>query len=99
MASILDNAYELQNSWTPTSDPTKLSAAEIKAVDDIIIRDGKYGKQMVFFMTNGKKKVFNLSPYSEQYSAGTHIRPSSVEVQELRDDEGTVIYRASGKEA
>lgn len=99
MASILENAYELQNSWTPTGDAVKLSQSDIKAIDSIVIRDGKYGKQMVFFMSNGKKKSFNVSPYSEQYPAGTKIRPSSVEIQELHDDEGTVIYRASGVEA
>lgn len=95
--SFFSEAVELSHSWKETGSE-KLTADEIEAIDKIRIGQGQFGKQMVFTMKSGKTRVMNLSSFCEDFELGTVIRPSSVVITELYDeDEGRYIYRASGE--
>jgi hypothetical protein len=43
-------------------------------------------------MKTGKPKSFKLSPYNEQFPAGTKIDVATVAITELTNDEGEVKY-------
>lgn len=94
---FFENSVELSHSWEETNN-SKLSKETLESIDKIRIGQGRFGKQMVFTMKNGKTRVMNLSSFCEDFPVGTIIRPSSVIITELYDeDEDRTIYRASGE--
>ena len=61
-------------------------------------RTGKKGLQVAFIMEKSKTKNFSLSQYCEQFTPGTVLRPSSIVIEELYDEEEErYIYRVSGE--
>lgn len=97
VTDFFDQSVELSHSWEETNN-SKLSKETLESIDKIRIGQGRFGKQMVFTMKNGKTRVMNLSSFCEDFPVGTIIRPSSVIITELFDEEeDRVIYRASGE--
>lgn len=103
MASFFqNNGYELENAWVPTGEPQKLTKAEQNNVTKAIIRDkvlddGTVIKNVIFMMKTGKPRSFKLSPYNEQFPAGTKMNVSSIEITELTNDDGDIKYTVTGE--
>lgn len=96
-ASFFDEGVELEHTWQSTG-TQKLSKEEIEAISSIRVRQGKYGLQVAFIMKNSKTRIFSLSQYCEQFTPGTVLRPSSIVIEELYDEEEErYIYRVSGE--
>ena len=80
--SFFDEGVELEHTWQSTGR----------------VRQGKYGLQVAFIMKNSKTRIFSLSQYCEQFTPGTVLRPSSIVIEELYDEEEErYIYRVSGE--
>lgn len=95
--SFFDEGVELEHTWQSTG-TQKLSKEEIEAISSIRVRQGKYGLQVAFIMKNSKTRIFSLSQYCEQFTPGTVLRPSSIVIEELYDEEEErYIYRVSGE--
>ena len=95
--SFFDEGVELEHTWQSTG-TQKLSKEEIEAISSIRVRQGKYGLQVAFIMKNSKTRIFSLSQYCEQFTPGTVLRPSSIVIEELFDEEEErYIYRVSGE--
>lgn len=95
--SFFNEGVELEHSWISTG-TQKLSKEEIESISSIRVRNGKYGLQVAFMMKSGKTRVFSLSQYCEQFTPGTVLRPSSIVIEELYDEEEErYIYRVSGE--
>jgi hypothetical protein len=103
MANFFDNnGYVLENAWVPTGEPQKLTKAQqnnivTARIKDHTLEDGTVIKNIVFMMKTGKPKSFKLSPYNEQFPAGTRIDVSTVAITELTNDEGEVKYTATAE--
>jgi hypothetical protein len=103
MANFFDNnGYVLENAWVPTGEPQKLTKAQqnnivTARIKDHTLEDGTVIKNIVFMMKSGKPKSFKLSPYNEQFPAGTRIDVSTVAITELTNDEGEVKYTATAE--
>ena len=91
--------YEMTNAWTATGEEQRV--AEDKAllenikearVRDNRLSDGTIIKNVVFFLKSGSPKSFKLSPYNEQYPAGTQIDPKSAVIGEYTNDDGELAY-------
>ena len=96
-ASFFDEGVELEHTWQSTG-TQKLSKEEIEAISSIRVRQGKYGLQVAFIMKNSKTRIFSLSQYCEQFTPGTVLRPSSIVIEELYDEEEErYSYRVSGE--
>lgn len=96
-SSFFDEGVELEHTWQSTG-TQKLSKEEIEAISSIRVRQGKYGLQVAFIMKNSKTRIFSLSQYCEQFTPGTVLRPSSIVIEELYDEEEErYIYRVSGE--
>ena len=96
-ASFFDEGVELEHTWQSTG-TQKLSKEEMEAISSIRVRQGKYGLQVAFIMKNSKTRIFSLSQYCEQFTPGTVLRPSSIVIEELYDEEEErYIYRVSGE--
>lgn len=96
------NGYELSNAWVPTGEPQKLTKAEQNNVTKAIIKDktledGTVIKNVIFMMKSGKPRSFKLSPYNEQFPAGTKMDVSSIEITELTNDDGELKYTVTGE--
>ena len=95
--SFFDEGVELEHTGQSTG-TQKLSKEEIEAISSIRVRQGKYGLQVAFIMKNSKTRIFSLSQYCEQFTPGTVLRPSSIVIEELYDEEEErYIYRVSGE--
>ena len=95
--SFFDEGVELEHTWQSTG-TQKLSKEEIEAISSSRVRQGKYGLQVAFIMKNSKTRIFSLSQYCEQFTPGTVLRPSSIVIEELYDEEEErYIYRVSGE--
>lgn len=95
--SFFDEGVELEHTWQSTG-TQKLSKEEMEAISSIRVRQGKYGLQVAFIMKNSKTRIFSLSQYCEQFTPGTVLRPSSIVIEELYDEEEErYIYRVSGE--
>ena len=95
--SFFDEGVELEHTWQSTG-VQKLSKEEMEAISSIRVRQGKYGLQVAFIMKNQKTRIFSLSQYCEQFTPGTVLRPSSIVIEELYDEEEErYIYRVSGE--
>ena len=95
--SFFDEGVELEHTWQSTG-TQKLSKEEIEAISSIRVRQGKYGLQVAFIMKNSKTRIFSLSQYCEQFTPGTVLRPSSIVIEDLYDEEEErYIYRVSGE--
>ena len=95
--SFFDEGVELEHTWKSTG-TQKHSKEEIEAISSIRVRQGKYGLQVAFIMKNSKTRIFSLSQYCEQFTPGTVLRPSSIVIEELYDEEEErYIYRVSGE--
>lgn len=95
--SFFNEGVELEHTWQSTG-TQKLSKEEIEAISSIRVRQGKYGLQVAFIMKNSKTRIFSLSQYCEQFTPGTVLRPSSIVIEELYDEEEErYIYRVSGE--
>lgn len=105
MANFFEsNGYVLENAWVPTGEPQKLTKAQqnnivTARIKDHTLEDGTVIKNIVFMMKTGKPKSFKLSPYNEQFPAGTKIDVSTVAITELTNDEGEVKYTATAERA
>lgn len=103
MASFFQtNGYELNNAWVPTGEPQKLTKAEQNNVTKAIIKDkvlddGTVIKNVIFMMKTGKPRSFKLSPYNEQFPAGTRMDVSTIEITELTNDDGDLKYTVTGE--
>ena len=84
--SFFDEGVELEHTWQSTG-TQKLSKEEMEAISSIRVRQGKYGLQVAFIMKNSKTRIFSLSQYCEQFTPGTVLRPSSIVIEELYDEE------------
>lgn len=102
MATFFEQAgYTLENAWVPTGEPQKLTKNEQNNITRAIVRDktlddGTVIKNVIFMMKSGKPKSFKLSPYNEQYPAGTRMDVSTIEITELTNDDGDVKYTVTG---
>lgn len=95
--------YELENAWTPTGDPQKLTKDEIKSINRAVVRereleDGTKIKNVIFFMKKGKPRSFKLSPYGANHSNGTELDLNSIAIQEITNDNGELKYTVTGDE-
>lgn len=103
MASFFqNNGYELTNAWVPTGEPQKLTKKEqneivLARVKDHTLDDGTVIKNVIFMMKVGKPRSFKLSPYNEQFPAGTKIDVSTVAITELQNDEGEIKYTVTAE--
>ena len=96
-SSFFDEGVELEHTWQSTG-VQKLSKEEMESISSIRVRQGKYGLQVAFLMKNSKTRIFSLSQYCEQFTPGTVLRPSSIVIEELYDEEEErYIYRVSGE--
>lgn len=94
-----EQGYEMQNAWEATGNEQKLSEnKELMAnivsarVKETKLSDGNVIRNVVFFLKAGKPKSFKLSPYNEQFSAGTKIDVSSCVIGEYTNNEGELAY-------
>lgn len=92
-----DQGYVMENAWVPTGAPQMLTKKQqndiiTARVKDHTLEDGTVIKNVVFMMKTGKPKSFKLSPYNEQFPAGTKIDVATVAITELANDEGEVKY-------
>lgn len=82
--------------WSETqSEP--LTESEKAQIDSAFIRQGRYGKSLIFLMKEGNPKLVNWSVNAPDYPIGTPISLDSIQISEVKDDDGRTIYRASGE--
>ena len=94
-----EQGYEMTNAWESTGNEQKLSDDKeligniVSArVRDTHLADGNIIKNVVFFLKAGKPKSFKLSPYNEQFPAGTKIDPKTAVIGEYTNEDGELSY-------
>lgn len=91
-----DASFELAHSWQE-QEFKKLTEREKEAIKSIRVSMGRFGKQLLFSMHNGKNRTINLSPMCD-LPIGAKVRPSSVIITELYDEEeDRTIYKATAE--
>lgn len=93
---LFNSGYELENVWEPVGAPQKLTANQIKDIQNITIKkhtleDGTELTNAVIFFNNGRKPTsFKVSPYSKavDYPNGTNILPASLTLQAFKNQDG-----------
>lgn len=90
-------ASELNHLWEE-KDSQKLSPDDLNNIDYAVIKQGTYGKNLVFLMKSGKPRVMNWSTQAPDYMPGTKISLSSIEITKVIDTQtGNTVFRASGQ--
>lgn len=90
-------ATDLNHLWEE-KDSQKLSPDDLNNIDYAVIKQGTYGKNLVFLMKSGKPKVMNWSTQAPDYNPGTRISLSSIEITKVIDTQtGNTVFRASGQ--
>ena len=90
-------ATELNHYWEE-KDSQKLSPDDINNIDSAVIKQGTYGKNLVFLMKSGKPRVINWSTQAPDYMPGTKISLTSIEITKVIDTQtGNTVFRASGQ--
>lgn len=102
--SFFSDSYQLEQAWIPTGKSEKLSAAELAQVNQAVVRentleDGTVLRNVIFMMKNSKPLSVKLSPYNEQFPAGTKINPASVEISEFTNEDGELKYTCTAEKA
>lgn len=82
--------------WSaPQSRP--LTESEKAMLKIAIIRQSRYGKFLYLYMREGLPRLTNWNFNAPDYPSGTAINIDSIRITEVKGDDGTTIYRASGE--
>ena len=101
---LFHGSYEMENSWVPTGNTQRLTAAQLKKVKQAVVRekeleDGNVIRNIVLFIDGGKPESIKLSPYNETFPQGTKINPASIVYSEYVNDSGETTWTAMADKA
>ena len=101
-----EQGYTMENAWEATGNEQALKedGKLIESISDARVRDNRLAdgtviKNVVFFIKGQKPKSFKLSPYNEQFAAGTKVDPKSVVIGEYTNQDGELTYTVTCDEA
>ena len=82
--------------WSePKSSP--LTESDKASIRSAFIRERRYGKSLIVPMKKGNPRIMNWSINAPDYPVYTEIDIDSIRITEVKGDDGTTIYRASGE--
>lgn len=97
LKNYFEGGVDLNHLWEE-KDSQKISPDDLKNIEYAVIKQGTYGKNLVFLMKSGKPRVFNWSSQAPDYMPGTKISLSSIEITKVIDTQtGNTVFRASGQ--
>lgn len=94
--TFFGNTVGLNHFWSEGK-TLPLSRADKASIRSAFIRQGRYGKSLVFLMKEGNPRIMNWSINAPDYPVMTEISLDSIRISEVKDLDGNTIYRASGE--